>query len=150
MTYMPSKTSRLPVLGLLEKNDPTNPQTLQNQHVNNISLVDNSNSTDPTETDNLKLKNKNALVFAQFSREDEKDSSTVSILVGDSNDETRIARVVGETTNDKEYKYQSSSVAIDKISAANGLNIRKYYTNNNTDTIDYGDGTYIFFIRSSH
>ena len=150
MTYMPNKTSRLPVLGLLEKNDPTNPQTLAHSAISSITFVDNSNSTDPEETDNLKLKNKNALVFAQFSREDEKDSSTVSILVGDSNDETRIARVVGETTNDKEYKYQSSSIAIDKISASNGLNIRKYYTNNDSDTVDYGDGTYIFFIRSSH
>lgn len=147
MTYIPNKTSRLPVLGLLEKSSN---QTVSNNNVGSITLVDNSNSTDPTETDNLKLKNKNALVFAQFSREDEKDSSTVSILVGDSNDETRIARVVGETTNDKEYKYQSSSIAIDKISAANGLNIRKHYTNSNTDTIDYGDGTYIFFIRSTY
>ena len=147
MTYVPNKTSRLPVLGLLEKDDPTNPETLQNQNIGNISLTDNSNST---ESGNLALQNKNALVFAQFSREDEKDSSTVSILVGDSDDETRIARVVGETTNDTQYKYQSSSVAIDMISAGNGLNIRKHYTDSDTDTVDYGDGTYIFFIRSTY
>ena len=148
MSYIPKKTSRLPVLGLLEKDDPTNPETLQNQNIANISLADNSSSTD---SGNLTLQNKNALVFAQFSREDEKDSSsTVSILVGDSDDETRLARVVGESANSIEYKYQSSSVAIDMISAANGLNIRKHYTNSNTDTVDYGDGTYIFFIRSAY
>ena len=148
MSYIPKKTSRLPVLGLLEKDDPTNPETLQNQNIANISLADNSSSTD---SGNLTLQNKNALVFAQFSREDEKDSSsTVSILVGDSDDETRLARVVGESANSIEYKYQSSSVAIDMISAANGLNIRKHYTNSSTGTVDYGDGTYIFFIRSAY
>ena len=119
---------------------------MQNQNIANISLADNSNSTD---SGNLTLQNKNALVFAQFSIEDEKDSSsTVSILVGDSDDETRLARVVGESANSIEYRYQSSSVAIDMISAANGLNIRKHYTNSDTATVDYGDGTYIFFIRS--
>lgn len=146
MTFIPRNTPRLPVLGFLEKANPTTPQTLENQNVQNISFVDNSNSTD---SGNLNLNNKDALVFVQFSREDELDSSTVSILVGDSNDETRLARVIGNSSNSVQYRYQSSSVAIDMISASNGLNIRKHYTNNNTSTIDYGDGCYVFFIRSS-
>ena len=146
MSYVPKNTSKLPVLGLLEKDDPTNPETLENQNIGNISLTDNSNSTD---SGNLNLNNKDALVFAQFSREDELDSTSVSILVGDSDDETRLARVIGNSSNSVQYKFQSSSVAIDMISAANGLNIRKHYSNSNTNTIDYGDGTYIFFIRSS-
>ena len=149
MSYIPKNTSKLPVLGLLEKDDPANPQTLRNDEIQLINLTDNSNSTDPTEEDNLKLKNKDALVFAQFSREDELDSTSVSILIGDSNDETRLARVIGNSSNSVQYKFQSSSVAIDMISAANGLNIRKHYSNSDTNTIDYGDGTYIFFIRSS-
>lgn len=138
-----------PALGLLEKANPGSPQTLQHQNIGNISLVDNSNST---EIDNLNLKNKNALVFAQFSREDEiSSSSTVSILVGDSNDETRIARVIGDRSSSVniQYQYASSSVAIDTISANTGLNIRKYYTTSDTSTVDYGDGTYIFFLRTS-
>ena len=142
MSYLP----KLPVLGFLEKNDPTNPQSLQNQNVNNITLTDNTNST---ESDNLDLKNKNALVFATFSREDELQSSAVSILVGDSSDETRISRVVGNSSNSIQYRYMSTNTAIDMISAANGLNIRKYYTDDDTDTIEYGDGTCIYFIRSS-
>lgn len=146
MSFIPKNSDILPVLGLLEKQNPSSNQTLENQNIGNISFVDNTNSTD---TGNLNLNNKNALVFAQFSREDELNSSTVSILVGDSNDETRIARVIGNSSNSIQYKYQSSSVAIDMISASNGLNIRKHYTNNDTDTIDYGDGSYIFFIRSS-
>lgn len=146
MSYVPKNTSKLPVLGLLEKDDPTNPETLENQNIGNISLTDNSNSTD---SGNLNLNNKDALVFAQFSREDELDSTSVSILVGDSDDETRLARVIGNSSNSIQYKFQSSSVAIDMISAANGLNIRKHYSNSDTNTIDYGDGTYIFFIRSS-
>ena len=146
MSYVPKNTSKLPVLGLLEKDDPTNPETLENQNIGNISLTDNSNSTD---SGNLNLNNKDALVFSQFSREDELDSTSVSILVGDSDDETRLARVIGNSSNSIQYKFQSSSVAIDMISAANGLNIRKHYSNSDTNTIDYGDGTYIFFIRSS-
>ena len=146
MSYIPKNTSKLPVLGFLEKNDPTNPQTLENQNIANISFADNSNSTD---SGNLNLNNKDALVFAQFSREDELDSTSVSILVGDSDDETRLARVIGNSSNSIQYKFQSNSVAIDMISAGNGLNIRKHYSNSDTNTIDYGDGTYIFFIRSS-
>ena len=142
MTYF----TKQPVLGFLEKDDPTNPQSLQNQNVGNISLVDNNNST---ESNNLDLKNKNALVFAVFSREDELQTSTISILIGDSSDETRIARVIGNSSNSIEYRYNSTNTAIDMISAENGLNIRKYYTNSDTDTIEYGDGTHIFFIRSS-
>ncbi len=135
-----------PAIGLLEKANPNSSQTLQNQNVNNILLVDNSNST---ETNNLNLKNKNALVFAQFSREDEiSSSSTVSVMIGESNDETRIARVIGDQDGSIQYRYASSSVAIDTISADIGLNIRKYYTNDNTATVDYGDGTYIYFFRT--
>lgn len=143
MTYV---KKRFPVLALLEKENPGSPQTLQNQNINNISLVDNSNST---EISNLNLKHKNALVFAQFSRDDELDSSTISILVGDSNDETRISRVIGNHDSSIQYRYQSSSIAIDMINTNTGLNIRKYYTDNNTETIDYGGGTYILAIRSS-
>ena len=142
MTYFVKQ----PVLGFLEKDDPTNPQSLQNQNISNITFTDNNNST---ENDNLDLKNKDALVFAVFSREDELQSSTISILIGDSNDETRIARVIGNSSNNIQYRYTSSNTAIDMISAENGLNIRKYYTNSDTDTIEYGDGTHIFFIRSS-
>tara|TARA_Y100000591_G_C21763065_1_gene661199 strand:+ start:300 stop:734 length:435 start_codon:yes stop_codon:yes gene_type:complete len=136
-----------PAIGLLEKANPSSPESLQNQNINNISMIDNSNST---ESNNLQFKNKNALVYAQFSREDEKSSSsTISILVGDSDDETRIARIIGDQDGSIQYRYASSSVAIDTISESNGLNIRKYYTNSNTDTIDYGDGTYIFILRTS-
>lgn len=136
-----------PAIGLLEKHNPTSTQTLTHANVGSISLVDNSSST---ESNNLSLKNKNALVFAQFSREDEvSSSSTVSILVGDSNDETRIARVIGDQDGSIQYRYASSSVAIDTISANSGLNIRKYYTDDDTETVDYGDGTYIFFLRTS-
>ena len=148
MSYIPDKTSRLPVLGLLEKNDPTNPQTLAHTAISTISFADNSNSTNPSEEDNLKLKNKDALVFVQFSREDELDTSTVSILVGESNDETRLSRVIGNSSNSIQYFYQSDSVAIDMIDKT-GLNIRKHYTDNNTGTVDYGDGCYIMFFRSS-
>ena len=136
-----------PAIGLLEKANPSSPESLQNQNINNISMIDNSNST---ESNNLQFKNKNALVYAQFSREDEKSSSsTISILVGDSDDETRIARIIGDQDGSIQYRYASSSVAIDTISESNGLNIRKHYTNSNTDTIDYGDGTYIFILRTS-
>ena len=143
MTFIP----KLPVLGFLEKNEPSNPQSLQNQNISNITFADNTNST---ETDNLDLRNKNALVFATFSREDELQSSSISILVGDSSDETRIARVVGNSSNSIQYRYMSTNTAIDFISADNGLNIRKYYTDSDTDTIEYGDGSFIFFIRSSN
>lgn len=138
-----------PALGLLEKANPNTPQELSHENIGNISLVDNSNST---ESDNLGLKHKDALVFAQFSREDEiSSSSSVSILVGDSDDETRIARVIGDRSSSVniQYNYASSSVAIDTISSNVGLNIRKYYTNSNTATVEYGDGTYIFFLRTS-
>jgi len=143
MTFMP----KLPALGFLEKNEPSNPQSLQNQNISNITFADNTNST---ETDNLDLRNKNTLVFATFSREDELQSSSISILVGDSSDETRIARVVGNSSNSIQYRYMSTNTAIDFISAENGLNIRKYYTDNDTDTIEYGDGSFVFFIRSSN
>tara|TARA_B100000927_G_scaffold86457_1_gene69659 strand:- start:772 stop:1212 length:441 start_codon:yes stop_codon:yes gene_type:complete len=146
MTYIPV-SNKLPVLGFLEKNDPTNPESLQHQNINNISLVDNTNST---HLNDLKLKDKNALVFATFSREDELDSTEISILVGDSNDETRIARVIGDSSNSIQYRYMSTNTAIDMISAENGLNIRKYYSTSDTEQIDYGDGTCIFFIRSSN
>ena len=142
MTYFVKQ----PVLGFLEKDDPTNPQSLQNQNISNITFTDNNNST---ENNNLDLKNKDALVFAVFSREDELQSSTISILIGDSSDETRIARVIGNSSNNIQYRYTSSNTAIDMISAENGLNIRKHYTDSDTDTIEYGDGTHIFFIRSS-
>ncbi len=139
----------LPALGLLEKANPNTPQELSHEEIGNISLIDNSNST---ESDNLDLKFKDALVFAQFSREDEiSSSSSVSILVGDSDDETRIARVIGDRNSavNIQYNYASSSVAIDTISANTGLNIRTHYTTDLSSTVDYGDGTYIFFLRTS-
>lgn len=145
MSYIPDKTLRLPVIGLLEKANPENSQTLQNDNIGSISFIDNTNSTN---TGNLTLQGKDALVFAQFSREDELDSSTISILVGESNDETRLSRVIGQSSNSIQYRYQSDSIAIDMIDKT-GLNIRKHYTDNNTDTIDYGDGCYIMFFRSS-
>jgi len=144
MSYSPDYYTKKPVLGLLEKNDPTNPQTLAHTAISSITFADNSNST---YNNDLNLSNKDSLVFAHFSREDETDNTTVSILIGDSNDETRLARVIGNSDGGVQYRYQSDSLAIDKISASNGLNIRKHYTNNNTDTVDYGDGSYVFFIR---
>ena len=144
MSYSPDYYTKKPVLGLLEKNNPGTSQTLQNQNVGNIAFTDNSNST---YNNDLDLLNKDSLVFAHFSREDETDNTTVSILVGDSSDETRLARVIGNSDGSVKYRYQSDSLAIDKISSLNGLNIRKHYTNSNTATVDYGDGSYIFFIR---
>jgi len=144
MSYSPDYYTKKPVLGLLEKNDPTNSQTLAHTAISSITFADSSNST---YNNDLNLLNKDSLVFAHFSREDETDNTTVSILIGDSNDETRLARVIGNSDGGVQYRYQSDSLAIDKISASNGLNIRKHYTNNNTDTVDYGDGSYVFFIR---
>jgi len=141
MTYIKNK---LPVLGFLNKNNLST-QTLQNQNISNITFNDNSSSTD-----NDGLTNTKSLVFATFSRDDEQDSGTISILVGDSNDETRISRVIGDSggSTSNQYKYQSSNEAIDFITPENGLNIRSHYTDNQTQQIDYGDGCFIFFIRS--